>query len=327
MSANSVTLHDGSPWLWVLLALAVLVVIFFGGYRESVSSWTAVGEGPPIVIKQSELESMAKAQAGEVVVYYSDAAMESVATQIAEELAHAYAFIAERLGWKPYPAGLVLIGGERPGAVRVEGEGELGMTFGLWLPTETIAEGLTQASEDVLDMIYWVMPHEGTEPLFSQKLYHDCGTRWVGDGLAEYAAYIVSGQFHPDVQQARLKGRLRTIERLLEQGKKSYNLPQEFQAFRSVQIVFLRLGCAKSPHEVMVAGYAVALAIWLDLVDKYGEELVRRFWQELQKLSRPTNQDVFRILGTLTGEDIKVKITQVDLQYAAEVLKKHLTSN
>ncbi len=168
------------------------------------------------------------------------------------------------------------------------------------------------------------MPHEATEPVFSSRLYHDCGARWVGDGLADYAGYIVSGQFSTAVQQAWLKRRLRAIEKLTEQGKKSYNLPQEFQAFRRVQILFIRLGCQESPMPVMVAGYAVSLAIWLDLVDKHSEDVIRKFWQELQQIRRPSNRDIFRILGVLTGEDIEARITHVDLQHAAEVLRRHL---
>lgn len=326
MHRGLVTLYDVSPLLWVLLALAVLGVIFFGGRVVSSSSYTVseYGEGPTVTIKKSDLEQMSKAQAEEVKVYYPEAAMQPVAEQIAKELVRSYALVAERLGWEPKPMGVVLLGGEKPGAVRIEGGFETDLPFALWLPAEAIAGGLAQASEDVLSDIYWVMPHEATEPLFSSWLYHDCGTRWVGDGLAEYAGYIVSSELSPAVQQAWLKRRWRSLEILLEQGKTNYNLPQEFQAFRRLQIVFIRAGCGESPRAVMVAGYAVSLAIWLDLVDKHSEAIIKRFWQELQKISKPTNRDVFKILGTITGEDIEIKITHVDLQQAAEVLKRHL---
>ncbi|MCS7198593.1 MAG: hypothetical protein NZ930_08005, partial [Candidatus Bipolaricaulota bacterium] len=155
---------------------------------------------------------------------------------------------------------------------------------------------------------------------------NDCGTRWVGDGLAEYAGYIVSGEFSPAVQQAWLKRRLRSIERLLEQGKTSYNLPQEFQAFRRVQILFIRLGCQESPLPVMVAGYGVSFAVWLDLVDRHGEEVLRKFWLELQKIQKPRNQDVFKLLKALTGEDVEALITRVELPWAAEVLRRYLAA-
>lgn len=328
MRRGSVTLYDGSPLLWVLLALAGVVVIFLlGGYKESVSSWTIAqygDEGPRVTIQKSDLEQMSRVQVGEVKVYYAEAAMQAVAEQIAGALVHSYALVKERLGWQPEAAGVVLIGGEKPREVKIEGIIEENPLFAIWLPPETMTGGLTQASEDVLSNIYWVMPHEATEPVLSSRLYHDCGARWVGDGLGDYGGYIVSGQFSPAVQQAWLKRRLRAIEILIEQGKKSYNLPQEFQAFRRIQILFIRLGCQESPRPVMVAGYAVSLAIWLDLVDKHGEDVIRKFWQELQQIPRPGNREVFRILSALTGEDIKAKITHVDLQHAAEVLRRHL---
>ncbi|MDW8329363.1 MAG: hypothetical protein RML48_05225 [Candidatus Bipolaricaulota bacterium] len=329
MRRGSVTLYDASPWLWLLLAVAALAVIFLGGEVISGISSTVstYGEGPTVVIKKSQLEKMAKAQAGEVLVYYPDAAMESVAAQIAEELARSYAFVKERLGWELKPVGVVLLGGERPGTVRIEMGLDMEPPFSLWLPSETIAGGLAQAPEEVLTSIYWVMPHEATEPLFSRRLYaNDCGTRWVGDGLAEYAGYIVSGEFSPAVQQAWLKRRLRSIERLLEQGKTSYNLPQEFQAFRRVQILFIRLGCQESPLPVMVAGYGVSFAVWLDLVDRHGEEVLRKFWPELQKIQKPRNQDVFKLLKALTGEDVEALITRVELPWAAEVLRRYLAA-
>lgn len=330
MRKGSVTLYDGSPLFWLLGALVALAVIFFGSQIVSSVSATVntYGEGPTVTIKPKDLARMSKVQVGEVQVYYGDAAMQTVAEQIAHELVRSYELIAARLGWTPKPVGVVLLGGERPGTVRIETGLDFNPPFGLWLPLEIIAGGLAQASLEVLRVlsdIYWAMPHEATEPLFSRRLYHDCGARWVGDGLADYAGYIVSGQFSPAAQQAKLKGRLRSIERLIEQGRQSYNLPQEFQAFRRLQILFIRLGgCQESSFEVMVAGYAVSLAIWLDLVDKHGEEVLRKFWQELQKSSKPSNRDVFEILKTLTGEDLEAKVTQVDLQWAAEVLRRHL---
>jgi hypothetical protein len=74
----------------------------------------------------------------------------------------------------------------------------------------------------------------------------------------------------------------------------------------------------------MVAGYAVSLSIWLNFVDKHGEEIIKQFWQELQQIPRPTNQNVIKILSKLTGEDVGTMITNVDLNRAAEVLRGHV---
>lgn len=329
MRRGSITLYDASPLIWLILALTALAAIFLlGGYKESVSSWTIAqsGEGPTITISRAELERMSKTQAERAWVYYPDAAMQPVAEQIAEALSRAYALIPERLGLEPKPMGLVLIGGEEPGMVKVEYSSDV--SFPLWLPAEVIAGGLEQATEETLGEIYWTMPHEVTEGAISPRLYHDCATRWVGDGLADYAGYVVSGQFSPAAQQRRLEGRLRSIEKLLKQGKQNYNLAEEFQALRQGQVLFgvfgIRWGCRQSPFEIMVAGYAVSLSIWLNFVDKHGEEIIKQFWQELQQIPRPTNQNVIKILSKLTGEDVGTMITNVDLNRAAEVLRGHV---
>ncbi len=74
---------------------------------------------------------MARVQVGEVKVYYAEAAMQAVAAQIAEALVHSYAFVAKRLGWQPEAAGVVLIGGEQPGEVKIEIEEEGNSLFAL----------------------------------------------------------------------------------------------------------------------------------------------------------------------------------------------------
>ncbi len=54
MRRGSVTLYDASPLLWVLVALAGVVVIFLFSYSESKSSWTTFqyGEGPRVTIQK-----------------------------------------------------------------------------------------------------------------------------------------------------------------------------------------------------------------------------------------------------------------------------------
>ncbi|MDW8111683.1 MAG: hypothetical protein RMJ96_08790, partial [Candidatus Bipolaricaulota bacterium] len=67
-------------------------------------------------------------------------------------------------------------------------------------------------------------------------------------------------------------------------------------------------------------------AVWLDLVDRHGEEVLRKFWPELQKIQKPRNQDVFKLLKALTGEDVEALITRVELPWAAEVLRRYLAA-
>jgi len=326
---SSITLYDGSPLIWFVLALVALGLIFMGGFVVSESRETTfqLGEGPEVTLTKADLEKMSKIPAGRAWVYYPDATMQVVAEQIAERLARAYALIPERLGLEPEATSVVLLGGEKPGTIRVKLDDD--PPFGIWLPPEVITGGLEQASERLWSDIYWTMPHEATEPVISARLYHDCGARWVGDGLADYAGYVVSGQFRPDTQRRRLEGRLDSIEGLISQGKTSYNLSEEFQALRRGQsiifgFVIARWGCKESPFHIVVAGYAVSLAVWLDLVDKHGEEMIKQFWQELQKIPKPAHRDVLSILKGLTGEDMEARVTNVDLRQAAEVLRRHL---
>jgi hypothetical protein len=181
--------------------------------------------------------------------------------------------------------------------------------------TDSGLQSLAEADLETLTVVYWAMPHEATE-LLVRRFYYDPAMRWVGDGLADYIGYVITGRLAPEAQQWMLERRLRPIQSLLEKGFKSYDLTKEFlvsgtEEEPSKELVGKPQG---SPHP----GYSVALAFFLQIAQEHGEEVIKTFWDRLSKQRQPSAQEAARLLSELTGEEIWSKLQRMDLQ---EVLK------
>jgi hypothetical protein len=115
------------------------------------------------------------------------------------------------------------------------------------------------------------MPHEGIEGTVALFFYHDRRSRWIGDGLATYAGYIVAREYTPQVTKERLNYYRQQVANLLERGQVTYNLIKDFP------VMSLEASGGKDP-EVQRAGYVVSLAFWLGIAQRHGEETIRKFW-------------------------------------------------
>lgn len=183
-------------------------------------------------------------------------------------------------------------------------------------------QSLQEGDPDFQESLYWTMPHEAIEAAIAPLFYHDWHrgwpSRWIGDGLSTYAGYIVTKERAPAVAERRLYDYKQKITRLLEKGKVKYDLIRDFVG----------------SDELQLAGYGIALAFWLDITQRYGEEAIRKFWQQANARSQRwclalglicfggvDAHEAARILSELTEEDIWSKLQNMDLQEVLQTLE------
>jgi hypothetical protein len=277
-----------------------------------------VGPGPTRV--EISVEGFSQLKAGSVVVYLKPP-HEQLAQEVAQALQEALQLCSSRLG---IPAALISV------ALfpREDFEGFATLSFrvkepGIWpLFISRSWKSLSESDMDFQNSLYWTMPHEAIEASTALLFYHDWHqgwpSRWIGDGLANYAGYIVTKDRASQVVNARLYDYKQKITRILEEGKGTYDLIRDFVGSDKLQL----------------AGYGIALAFWLDIAQRYGEETIRKFWQRTNTLARRwclalglicfggvDAQKAARILSELTGEDIWAKLQQIDLQEVLRTLE------
>ncbi|MCS7274394.1 MAG: hypothetical protein NZ610_03175 [Candidatus Bipolaricaulota bacterium] len=334
--------------VWILigvLALGLLVGLSFSReFTTSISgSLGELDESVSVSVEKLSLAEMAKLTLQDTWVYYRPKDVPKVfAQQVLQALVRSRQVVTEALGIELVPTGAVLLKGREP-RNKVFWL-DAASTFVVWVPEEEMQASLEQASAQTLEQIYWVVTHEATESTISRMLYrYDPGTRWVGDGLAEYAGYLASKTFAQQAQQLRMGSLIRRIERLLESGMQDYDLVEHFQAIRvesklgllegiGLMLGFNREALVRMAVErvrlqaqdpVIIAGYAVALAFWLWIAQEHGVGIIKTFLRELQKMKEPTNDALFETLSKLTGQDLKQKVVQMDLAQALQILQAH----
>lgn len=331
--------------VWILigvLALGLLVSLTFSA-EFTISGGLDLEQEENLTFEKVSLAGMAKLTLGDTWVYYPPKDIpKTFAQQVLQGLARSRQIVTNTLGIRLVPIGAVLLKGQEPRNKMFWLD--VGSTFVVWVPEEELRVNIEQASAQTLKEIYWVITHEATESTLSRLLYrYDQGTRWVGDGLAEYAGYLASKTFAQPAQQLRVGRLVKRVERLIDSGMQNYDLIGHFQAIRVQQKlgflegIGLMLGVNREAlvrmavekvrlqvqDPVIIAGYAVAFAFWLWLVQEHGAEIIKIFLQELQKMKEPTNDKLLETLSKLTGQDLKQKVTQMDLAEALQILRAH----
>jgi len=307
-------------WLLIIAGAILLVsILLFTG----VTITTAViwDEGKPI--QMIDVSSMKQLRQGEITVYFYPQ-HKALAEEVAQALEQSWQVILRRLHIDLGSFGIALVAreAEELGGVYIR------QTSGLLLPPApplpflfpSGLQSLKGANISTLEDVYWVFPHEAMENLIGNKLYHDRQARWLGDGLAEYAGYIITSELAREAWESMLKGRRKNIQTLLEQGHKSYDLITKFP----VKLEFFSFGkSVLSPESLTqeeIAGYGVTLAFWLQIAQRHGEEVIRAFWERVSKQARPSAKDAARILSELTGEDIWSRLQNMDLEEVLQIL-------
>ena len=304
----------------IFIGVTLIVIIIFILFYVPVSYVRAgYGGTQPEKVRLAAMDRLEREPF--VVYYYVD--HKGIATEVIKVMEQVWQLVQKRLNVDlgQFRIAIVAPRGERPnwdGAIiEINGFetilillGWQAPIFPLWLPYPIAS--LEELGSSELFSLYWAMPHEAVEHSLVKKVYHDHKARWIGDGLAEYIAYMVSGALAVKVQRQALKSRQSEIQNLLmsEVNRNRYSMVQEF------------LYGAELKEGIEVAGYGVALAFWLQIAQRYGEGVIKEFWQRISQKGFPNAQEAARILSELTGEDIWTKLQNMDLQEVLQTLER-----
>lgn len=274
-------------------------------------------------------DEMKRIWKGERWVAYQEG-LQALAKRLLDCLILADEVVRRHLDLKIERGGAILLRGQQPvGEIitidsRAEGQGNVMAVF--WAPEGL--RGSNQTVEEVAEMCQ-TATHEGVEmtlliSYFLSPKWQDNyrRMRWVGDGLAEYAAYLVAGKFSKSAQKFRLRDHITRIRDLIGLGEEIYNLIDfTYEPFYSPPLS-LPPEPHYSPNEM--AGYGVSLSFWLSLADQHGEGVIREFLRRLKGIESPTYWNATKILSELAGENIGEAIEKVDLRESLRVLKERL---
>lgn len=304
----------------VLFAIAALAVLIWQVWPMiyQVGFTLYIGEG---TTQQISLLKMKKVEDTEITIYFKSE-NEELAHELAETLNAARRLIQQHLGIPLQSLSIVLVPKEA-GVGRVSLQGALAIPILVPLSTKHLQD--LDFTTDYF--IYWVIPHESVELAIASIFYfHDRSSRWIGDGLAQFAGYIVTRELSPNGLDLAMRGEAQRVNKLLGNGNSVYDLAREFLVIKDKRENLLS---SNDPRES--AGYAVALAFWLDIASRFGNEVIRMFWHRVSQLSRcvlyiiclshPTAKDAAQILSELTGEDIWHRIQTMDLQEVLRILE------
>ena len=153
------------------------------------------------------------------------------------------------------------------------------------------------------EQIYWIYTHETTELnlILKKELYFkNKYLRWIGDGLAEYASLKIIEQTDEELKTKMLNSRIKDID---EDKKQSFNL-LKWEAITGQDL-----------------GYAYSLAFWIDIEEKYGNNVIQEFVSKFLNTNDYSTKNITNILVNLIKSDNK-QIFTITKEEAKEILLK-----
>jgi len=153
------------------------------------------------------------------------------------------------------------------------------------------------------EQIYWIYTHEATESnlIVKKELYFkNKYLRWIGDGLAEYTSLKISEQTDEELKTKTLNGRIKNIK---DDKKQSFNL-LKWEATTGQGV-----------------GYAYSLAFWIDIEEKYGNNVIQEFVNKFINTNDYSTENITNILVNLIKSDNK-QIFTITKEKAKEILLK-----
>jgi len=159
------------------------------------------------------------------------------------------------------------------------------------------------------EQIYWIYTHETTEtnlilkkaPLYFKNKY----LRWVGDGLAEYTSLKILEQTDNELKNKMLNGRIKNI---VDSKGENLNL-LKWEAITGQDV-----------------GYAYSLAFWIDIEEKYGNNVIQEFVSKFLNTNDYSTKNITNILVNLTKSDNN-QIFTITKEEAKEILSNRLQHN
>lgn len=268
---------------------------------------------------------------GQFSAYYSDRPWQEMAQEALAYLEAAEQLLEDRLGLSLGRLAIVLIPyqqGVQAMILQLRGWEALRQILQLdpILFPLVVAPGLSsllQQPFSVRFFAHWVIVHEGVESQVARKLYfRDRNARWVGEGLAEYAAYVVTQELDREVACEGWKSQQLRLNMGLERGLQKYDLTNDFPVRDASSRGQDGKGNA-SDAVVEQVGYALAFSFWYRIAQQHGEKTIRAFWERLSRQWLPSAQDALSILKQLTGEDIKGWLQGIELGEIQSQLQAH----
>lgn len=233
-----------------------------------------------------------------ITIYYPPEE-EAKAKRVLKILTEEKKIVAEILGIEPAPFGVLLT----PEANPILSEKTKERVFPVSLQ-----------NEHLFDTYYWGLTHEWIEGIVEPDVVsyeRDPFTRWIGDGLTEYAGYTTCQKLVPDSLPRIIENTLRYFEEPFLKGRTTFDLSQwKAHAGEETEPI--------SPEELI--GYPVSLYFWLKLTRHSGAEIIPQFLRRAQKLKEPKNKDLIALLSELTGLDIQKEL-KIDLKEASNFLR------
>lgn len=263
-----------------------------------------------------------RSSSGQFLAYYADRSWQAMAQEALAYLTAAEQLLKDRLGLSlgrlaivliPYQQGLQVLILQRRGWDALRQILQLDPILFPLVVTPGISS-LLQQPFSVRFWAHWVMVHEGVEGQLARKLYfRDQSARWVGDGLAEYAAYVVTQELDPKVACEGWRNQQLRLRMGLERGLQQYDLIKGFPVRHDAS---LGQDGSRNASDAGVeqVGYALAFSFWYRMAQQHGEQTIRDFWERLSQELRPSAEDALSILEQLTGEDVKSWLQDIELE-------------
>ncbi|MBN2380491.1 hypothetical protein JXM67_11890 [candidate division WOR-3 bacterium] len=133
-------------------------------------------------------------------------------------------------------------------------------------------------------------------------------TRWIGDGLANNAAFSVSEKYYP---------RARGLKQLHDEKLPGYDPEKTYDLKKWKSPTLTNPGGGKS---VGLFGYLIAPYFWAKVVDKSGNpELIPEFLEEYRQSEDKSSEAAIAILTELSGLDIETEMVITGKEYRENV--------
>lgn len=157
--------------------------------------------------------------------------------------------------------------------------------------------------------VFGMVPHEWVEAslgmIYLDAIYGDYNTRWIGDGLANYAMYEIEKRHNPRELSYQYKEVWSKVET---------NMVYDLKTWKGGSFTDLGGG------SVSFSGYNLAPYFWAKVVEKSGNpQLIPQFLEELRASEDKGSDTAIAILSRLSGLDIATELVITGSEFRENV--------